>query len=259
MAVQVAHREHKTLSVLDGFQTINLQEMNKAKLMNRIDHKFLLNTSQLFGILDELKKHFSALSIDGVINQNYTSVYYDTVSLKMYHDHHTKRADRFKIRQRMYNTSGDSFLEIKHKNNKGYTKKTRIATNGMFDKIPYVNFDFIKENTPYPPFALKKVVENNFNRFTLTNKDRTQRITIDTDISFWYNNKPMSLDNLVIAEVKSDRNNFDKTIFELFKANGIHPNGMSKYSIGLAMMQPDLKQNNFKQKIHTVKKISHAI
>jgi len=259
MIAQASHKAlNRTTEKFNQFQTIDLEEMNKARLMKRIDNKFLLNRNQLEKLLPILCKKYIALSINGIVNHPYTSVYYDTMDLQMYKNHHNHHADRYKIRQRMYHSSGESFLEVKHKTNKGVTEKQRVATKGLFNTIPYAYFPFIKEKSPYAPFGLKRSEENSFTRITLTNSERNQRITIDTNISFWRKNKHIELENLVIVEVKSDKANFDKTIFELFKTQGIHENTMSKYSVGLAMLMPELKQNNFKQKIRTINKIMSA-
>lgn len=242
-------------NTLAEFQAISLEEMNKAKLMNRLDSKYLLRKNQLDLLLPALKDNFDVLEINGAPSQNYTSFYYDTLDFDMYMNHHNRRSNRYKVRQRIYNNTGDSFFEIKFKNNKGYTNKVRVATEKAYTRIPSKYFDFISKNTPYHPLQLRRVMENNFDRFTLTNQKRNQRITIDTGISCWYGNKPLELNNLVIAEVKSTRNDIDKTIFNLFQQHGIQEGSMSKYSLGMAMLNPDLKQNLFKQRIHTLNKI----
>ncbi|MCG8702018.1 MAG: VTC domain-containing protein, partial [Bacteroidales bacterium] len=143
-------------------------------------------------------------------------------------------------------------------NNKGETKKSRIETDESFKNIPTKYFDFIADNTKYQPITLRPVLENEFYRFTLTNEKRNQRITVDTQINFWYKNKPLALPNLAIVEIKSTRDDLDRTIFNLLKESHVHPSSMSKYCIGMAMLQPELKQNLFKRKIHAVNKICYA-
>lgn len=244
---------------LDKFSTVNLDEMNKASLMNRTDHKFVLNIHQLREITPQLARQFAALEIDGVVNHRYASTYFDTIGLDMYKSHHNQRLNRYKIRQRVYHSSGDSFLEIKYKNNKGYTCKSRVATDKTFERIPYNYFDFVTGKTPYHPFALQPTLSNSFYRFTLINAKRNQRITVDTNISFYDAAHQLTVENLVVLEVKSERDDMDRTIFNLMHEQGVHPGGMSKYSIGMAMVHPELKQNLFKQKIHAINKICYAV
>ncbi len=242
---------------LNNFKSINLEEMNKAAFMRRIDQKFLLNRNQLENMISELEKSYYILEINNTLNHNYSTLYFDTPDLDMYLNHHNERKNRYKIRQRMYNSSGNIFLEIKHKNNKGFTNKTRTEIDKIQDHIPYKLFQFITENTPYPPFLLKPTIKNEFNRFTLTNRSRNQRITIDTDIIFTSNRKELILEKIAVLEVKSDKSAIDRRIFDLLKEQKIKPSGMSKYSIGLAMIQKTLKQNLFKEKILQIDKIQH--
>lgn len=244
---------------LSGFSQINLEELNRASLMNRVDYKFILNKGQLNRLIKPLSDSYYILKINNQVNHAYTSIYFDTLDLDMYLDHHNRRVNRYKIRQRIYHSSGDKFLEIKFKNNKGFTRKLRTGTRRRLNHITLNHFEFILSNTPYHPLSLRKVLMNNFNRFTLTNEKRNQRITIDTNISFCFDYKSIHMDNLVVAEVKSVRNDVDKTIFQLLRDNSIHSTSISKYSIGLAILNKDVKQNLFKQKINSINKVCHTI
>lgn len=243
---------------LDKFETIDLDEMNQAKLMNRMDHKFLFTMKQLEQLLPKLSSNYQLLEINKQLIHPYTSFYFDTPDFDMYRNHHNRRVNRYKIRQRFYHTTNDSFLEIKFKSNKGETIKKRIETAGELKAIP-LRFDaFVSQNSIYKPIMLKRVLENGFNRITLTNKKRNQRITIDTGLAYWYKNKPSNYRNLVIAEVKSTKGDLDQSVFRLMKEQHIHPTGMSKYSMGIAMLDPKVKSNLFKQKINLINKLNHA-
>ncbi len=259
MAFKLKAYNNQFEEALWNFKSIDLEEMNKARLQNRFDRKYILNQSKLELLLPELAKHYSILNINNTVNHNYTSYYFDTADYDMYMSHHNKRVNRHKVRQRIYNTTGQKFLEIKYKDNKGFTKKTRINTDNVLKTIPLQYNDFITENTVYNAIMLKRVLENSFDRFTLTNEKRTQRITVDTNLSFWLKSKPLSLPNLAIIEVKSTRDAIDNTIFDLLHNHHIAPAGMSKYSISLAMLKPDLKQNLFKRKINSINKLTHEL
>ena len=244
---------------LNRFKTVDLKEMNKAAFMNRIDNKFLLNQSKLPAILEELTKHYYLLEINAQVNHSYTSLYFDTNNLDMYLNHHNKRLNRYKIRQRRYNTTGESFLEIKKKNNKGEIRKKRVRIGSVSKTIPYKKIDFVIENLPYSLLQLRPTLSNEFYRFTLTNLARNQRITIDTNIDLNDGLFNKCLDGLVIVEVKSDKNSLDKTIFHVLKKHGAYPERISKYCIGMALLHPELKQNLFKEKIHLINKIRYGI
>ncbi|MBO7432154.1 MAG: VTC domain-containing protein, partial [Salinivirgaceae bacterium] len=107
-------------------EPITLPEMDSIKLMNRIDSKYLTNESVLLAILrDAHAEGYRALVVEGKKVSPYNSMYYDTPELRMFLDHHNRRMVRQKVRTRVYVASGQTFLEIKHKNNKKRTKKKR--------------------------------------------------------------------------------------------------------------------------------------
>ena len=111
---------------LQALAPITLDEMASVKLMNRIDSKYLTDEKTLLGILaDAAAAGYRVLVADGARISPYDSVYFDTEGLRMFSDHHNKRLRRQKVRTRAYVNSGDAFLEIKRKNNRGRTKKKR--------------------------------------------------------------------------------------------------------------------------------------
>ena len=113
---------------LEALQPITLEEMEGIKLMNRIDSKYLTDEATLLHILDRAAEAgYRVLVTEGMRISPYESVYYDTAGLRMFYDHHNRRLVRQKVRTRSYVNSGDTFLEIKRKNNKGRTKKKRMG------------------------------------------------------------------------------------------------------------------------------------
>ena len=118
---------------LEALRPITLEEMEGIKLMNRIDSKYLTDEATLLHILDRAAEAgYRVLVTEGMRispydSIYYDSVYYDTAGLRMFYDHHNRRLVRQKVRTRSYVNSGDTFLEIKRKNNKGRTKKKRIG------------------------------------------------------------------------------------------------------------------------------------
>ena len=114
---------------LQLFDTITLAEMEKVKLMNRVDTKFLVTTEQLMEILDRIHDRYFVQFNGGRRIADYNTLYYDTPDLKMYIAHHDRKLNRQKLRARIYVDSGIAFCEVKNKNNKGRTKKKRIPMN----------------------------------------------------------------------------------------------------------------------------------
>ena len=109
--------------LLKPFEAISLKEMDRVKLMNRMDTKFAFTTADLSRILPLLIAHYRVLTIEGTNTPHYESLYFDDEKFSFFKDHHNGKGDRFKVRIRKYVESNIFFLEIKHKI-KGRTDKT---------------------------------------------------------------------------------------------------------------------------------------
>ena len=99
-------------------------------------------------------------------------------------------------------------------------------------------------------------MHNYFHRVTLVNKGRTERVTIDTDLSFHnlLTGGTRHFDDLVIIELKRD-GHVSSPVLGMLRQLRIHPHGFSKYCMGAAMTNQALPMNNFKQKLRDVDKI----
>ena len=251
----------KTLeSVLDTLSPILLGEMDSVKLMNRIDTKYLTKVDTLVHVLEDAARHgYRALETEGTKVCPYDTLYYDTPGLQMFLDHHNRRLVRQKVRTRTYVDSGQTFLEIKRKNNHGRTKKKRT-------QIPPADFrDFrseaaaealLEKYSSLPADSLSPALETLFRRITLVNPARTERLTIDTGLRFRNarNGREVSLQDAVIIELKQD----GRTASEMkgiLLDHRVKPMRLSKYCIGTTLTDASVKGNRFKQKVRTIEKL----
>lgn len=245
------------LDIVNAMPPITLDEMKEVKLMNRVDTKFLVTSNELIAILKGIRDHYYAQEVEGNRLSAYDTVYYDTPDLKMYTIHHDRHLVRDKVRVRTYVDSQLTFCEVKHKNNKGRTKKKRIQMKPGTDvtKDPEI-VSFLTERQPYPVESLSPNLETVFDRFTLVNFEKTERLTIDCNLRFtnFVSGTTASIDPLVIMELKQDgraRSLLKEVLFDL----RIKPFKISKYCIGTAMTRPEVKQNRFKKKIRRINKL----
>lgn len=114
---------------LQTYQTITLEEMDKVRLMNRIDTKYITTLPNLELLLSRIVTTYRLQQIDGQTNMPYYTCYFDTASCSMFTEHQRGRKVRQKIRIREYENSRLTFLEIKNKNNKGRTDKNVSRQN----------------------------------------------------------------------------------------------------------------------------------
>lgn len=252
------------LDIVNQMTPISLEEMKEVRLMNRVDTKYLVTSRQLLDILKGVCGHYYVQELEGHRLSPYRTVYHDTSDLTMYLIHHDRHLVCDKVRVRTYVDSNLSFCEVKHKTNKGRTKKKRVelkVESGMWkadtqlsdfhDQLSQTDFQL-----PYPVNSLFPQLETVFDRITLVNFEKTERLTIDCNLRF--NNiatgATASMDSLVVMELKQDgraRSLLKEVLFDL----RIKPFKISKYCIGTCMTRPEVKQNRFKIKLRRINKL----
>ncbi len=241
--------------LLPGFDPITLEQMKGIKLMNRTDTKFITTIDRLEELLLKAQSQYWAQDIDGDRNMPYFTRYFDTPECGMYVSHQNGKKTRQKVRVRSYVSSGLAFIEVKNKNNHGRTKKKRIAIAHKDVGQDEYN-DFLSQHLSYNPEILLGQIENQFNRITLVNKQKTERLTIDTGLRFHnlVTDNKMDLDRLVIIELKRDGNVYSP-IRDIMRDLHIHPQGFSKYCMGMALTNESLKRNRFKERLLLLEKM----
>jgi hypothetical protein len=249
--------------LLRQYAPITLDEMTGVKLLNRTDTKFVTNMSTLMQLLEMASDDYYVQDIDGARIASYYTVYFDTADCVMYRRHEAGHMNRQKLRIRSYVDSDLNFLEVKTKNNRGRTKKKRLTLEG-FDPEHCSEFrvqsaeyaDFLHTWLRYDPALMTEQLENRFDRITLVNKGKTERLTIDTNLRFHniVTDSYRFMDGAVIIELKRD-GNVPSPILRMLRDLRIKPHGFSKYCIGSAFTNEALHRNRIKPKMHDIEKI----
>lgn len=245
---------------VDSIPPITLEEMESVKLLNRIDSKYLTDEVSLVKVLnDAAAAGYRALFTEGMKISPYNSVYYDTPDLKMFTDHHNRRLVRQKVRTRVYVNSGDAYLEIKRKNNKGRTKKkrTHIPESELMDfSHDAAAVDYLAGHSAFTVDMVSPVLSTAFRRITLVNPAKTERLTIDTSLEFtnFRTGKKASLGPAVIIELKQDGHAASQ-MKNILLEHRIKPARVSKYCVAVTLTDPSAKSNRFKLKVRKIEKI----
>ena len=237
----------KILLYLNWFNTVSLDEIEQVKLLNRVDVKYILSLEQTEQLFRELSNEYSVLEISSQKLGQYQTVYYDTQDLKMFHAHITGRYPRFKVRERSYSQNGIHFLEVKHKTLNGRTSKNRLQLNGNNDLNDEANRDLVS-NTPFHIEELHPTLNNRFNRVTLINKARTERLTFDFNLAFKSSDGEETpvYENMVVMELKQNKQS-ESIIGKRMKKYNIRQCGMSKYCIGMFLLHKELPFKLYKK------------
>ena len=227
--------------------------------MQRRDNKYMFGVGQLPVLLKEVSGYYRVLEIEGRRTHNYQTLYYDTNELDMYHMHHRGMVNRHKVRFRKYGSSDAVYLEVKKKDARGVTVKNRMKTGNGEASILSREEEFLSVYTPSMTGRIVPVLENSFNRITLVNPDQTERITLDYHLWFLsrISEQSVEIPGVSIGEIKYAHHLAGSPFHKALRHSRITPRRFSKYCIGMALLDPELKQNLFKEKVRRVHKINN--
>lgn len=246
-------------NILSGFRTHSLKDLDKCQLMNRVDTKFLVPFHMLEDVLEAIKPFCSSLMINDRQIFEYFTTYYDRENLHYYLCHHNGKLNRHKIRCRTYVDSGDHFLEVKFKNNKKRTVKTRVPVgSGHAVSALQGNFDFLSEQGIPAPDQLVASQHCSYRRLAFAGNDFQERLTLDMNLCFrdTEHSKEVPLPQFFILELKQGRINRFSELYQTFNNLQLKPSSFSKYCIGMSMLLGNkLKKNNFNPILREVQKL----
>jgi hypothetical protein len=251
-ADQVASQVGKTMA---AYHPITLKEMDAVSLMNRTDTKYVLHVDQLAQALTELSDRYRVLEISRRRIHAYQNLYFDTTNFELFIQHHRGMRDRYKVRCREYADSGLTYLEIKRKNNRNRTIKSRLRTSEFIEDARNHPGDFLPENYPYSQQDLNPVLWNQFHRITLVSTHTIERLTLDINLGFSDGWNQFGLPGIAVAEIKQDGFSIHSDFLRQMRAFGIQMQRFSKYCMGITMFYPSLKANNFKPRTLLVNRI----
>lgn len=246
-----------TTDILARFQPISLAEMDGVKLQDRVDTKYVFGEERLPDVLGEMLDHYRLLEVGGVRGTKYRSLYFDTGALKHYNDHHNKRTFRSKVRFREYVGSDLVFLEVKRKTGRGRTDKKRMRVETIPDILsPEQQAYIAKASRMDSPVVA--TLWNHFTRYTFVNKHRPERLTVDLDLRYSDPAGERELGGIVIAELKQDRADRTSAFVKIMRKDRIQASGMSKYCVGMLLMEKNVKHNAFKEVLLRLERIRNA-
>jgi len=233
---------------------ISLEELDSIRLMNRIDTKYILPRVLLGDVLRRVGANYSVLATsDGIPGARYSTTYLDNQSFQAYRSHHNAVPERFKVRIRTYDESSSSFLEVKHRLRSGRAQKVRIGLATPESYRDDGSRSWLKGR--HPLGELREKLTTRFNRLTLVDRQRTERVTIDVSLRLAAPDqlvRGLTLDDTAIIEVKQDHFVQGSPMVQTLRSLGIRPSSFSKYCIGAALTYPQLKKNRFKATIRAV-------
>ena len=249
---------------LKKFDKLSLSELNStASFLKRIDRKFLLTVSQFREILEDLKKDFRVLEINGKRMFKYDNVYMDTKDYLFYNQHQNWVNPRTKVRTRLYKDSNLAFFEYKHKQD-WVTQKFRysfpVEEHWIMTKWKKRFFEGVWQslhNWEKAP-TITPSIRTTYDRITLVSKNGEERLTIDFNIKTKNlrrkNWRVVDLKNLVIVESKTLKK--DALAIKVMKKHWIErAKACSKYSLWVVYAWLAEKYDHFQETMEKIKQI----
>ena len=242
--------------LLSRFEPIELAQMDKVAMLDRIETKYVLSVRQFHLALASLSEHYWLLGINGIQQSNYQNLYFDTTRFTLYLRHHAGARNRHKVRIRRYADTGRSFIEVKFKTNKNRTVKQRLETGEIISRFDAQTSSFVYSHLGPDTRSLEPKLWIDFSRITLVSKHQPERLTLDMDLRFSNDEDAVTLEDVVIAEVKQARENRNSDFIRQMRAMRVRPLDFSKYCIGVSLMYRNIKHNSFKPTLQAVRKLT---
>jgi hypothetical protein len=237
------------------FESISLLELDSHKLLDRFDTKFVLHTDDLQKLISHLQDDYSALEIADDRVFQYKTLYYDTEDNLLYHLHHNGKLNRSKVRVREYSSTSKKYFEVKFKSNKQKVYKSRLSGSQIDSELDNAGIRQIlkKYNLNYTDLKSKLTVT--YNRMTFVHKTLPVKITVDWDLYFKNCINEGALSELVIVEFKTAKTSDAAEFAKLMKELQVQELRVSKYCLGMMLLDTQIKRNRFKQKLMFINKM----
>ena len=244
-------------TIIASFNPISLKEMDSVALMNRTDTKYLISKNVAEAVLKEMSQSYRVLQIGENRTFPYRTIYFDTVDKNLLYEHLRGKLNRVKVRAREYVGSATRFFEVKLKTNKGKTVKKRIPKGEILNTIQANEAEFLGSVSKLNADNLFPAIEIDFKRITVANLELKERITFDFGLTFSEPESEKVIEDLVIVELKRDSITEGKSPAALaLKHNSAYPLSMSKYCLGMILMDETERYNKYKPKLLKLNKLS---
>lgn len=239
------------------FRTLPLEDLGCAELMDRMDRKFLVPAALMPGILEDLSDRYRVLEVCGRRLSRYSTRYFDTPDLAMYHAHHSGRTRRYKVRVRRYVDSEVGYLEVKLKGHQGRTVKARVPLDGRSPMERLAEERILGVTDQMPAAGLHEAMVVEYTRLTLVRNDLAERITLDLMLTFSHGDKRRAFPGVVVAEVKQSGRGASPFV-DAMRALNLREGSLSKYCAGIATLEPAAKSNRFRPALRRLYAVGDA-
>ena len=260
-------------SLLSNRPCVGLHAIESVALMDRYDSKFLVPMDWLPEVIADLTEHH-VLQVEQDHLIRYNNLYFDTKGNECLTEHVRGRTKRFKVRIRQYQNSKVAFLEVKLRDVYGKTAKKRMARSSDLPwNAPLTEGEilFLRGHLGDVTDELTPSLQSRFDRFTLVNLHRGDRITFDQNLQFSDPRKHLKaplwtspIPHLAVVEWKQRKLNHQCDLIQSFRAKPGRrgPLGralrVSKYILGRMSVCDDLAPGAYRKTLRDIQRAELA-
>ena len=239
----------------DHIEAVSTELLDNRSLLNRVDTKFVLRTSELPDLMRHLDAHdYGAVKHVGNPVFEYENLYFDTPDRSLLRDHHRGRRPRYKVRMRHHLSRHISFFELKQKRPSEITTKERIPIDFKSEQMGEAHSAILKGRPHLKYSELQPAMRIGFQRSMLVGLNTPERISIDTGLWFSDGQAKAHLKELVIVEVKQARFAARSPIMKALHAQGALQLRVSKYITAAQLIWPDVRLNRYRNRLRMLRR-----
>jgi hypothetical protein len=213
-------------------------DLARASLERRFDRKFLVPARHVGEALRSVGGDYRVVLAGEARLAHYDTLYFDTPTLRLYHDHRRRRAPRCKVRIRAYRDRDLSVLELKEKTARGDTRKRRwTRPDGEAALTPRDRAHLAEADAGlFTEGELVPVARTEFFRLTLVSPRTVERATLDFDVTLELRGRRRTLANFAIVEVKDAGRGQTSPLVAAVRRIGGKAVAFSKYCAAVALL-----------------------
>ncbi len=240
---------------ITAYEPVPVMEIEKVKFSDREEINYTFQNSLLSSLIESSKEYYSIITEGDRKYNSYKLLYFDTPKNRFYVDAHNGKRNRFVVRFRQCIESNTTYFEVKYINKRGRNRKKKI-------KVPNIKTTLGEEELA----LLKKVMRKKkackleprltceFKRFMLKAKQANDKVIVDSEIRFTYNDSKTHDLDLSLIKIRQERYTGASKFIEILRGYGVRRGQLSNYERGMSIFASQ-KTNIYKEKNNRINKI----
>ena len=238
-----------------AFEPVPILDIEKVKFSDREEINYTFQNSLLPSLIESTREYYSILTNNDKKFSTYKLLYFDTPRNRFYVDAHNGKRNRFVVRFRQCVESNTTYFEVKYINKKGRKRKKKIKVDEIKTTLGKEELALLKKlMRKKKARKLEPRLACDFKRFTLKANQANDRVIIDDEIQFTYNNSDTHILDLTLVKIRQERFTGASKFIEILRDHGVRRGQLSNYEQGMSIFASQ-KTNIYKEKNNRINNI----